>query len=1057
LACKEKEIQSLKERVVELERQLAQAQAAAQALTPLHEQPLQFRSVPPQEPEGQAEIDLRNTLIGEASVKRAIKVAPFPLMIRRDDGRVMLINAAWTKISGYTLEDIPTIDEWTHKAYGEGAPQRKLEILNEGFSQPDVKQWGEYEITTRSGEKRIWDFSTAPLGVDPMGRRLVMAMAVDITERKYTEEKLRAARDEATWLGRFPNENPNPVVRVSKEGIVLYCNPPAASLRGWRCAVDAALSRPLLDLVEAAVEQGQTVEQDLLIGEKFYAVSVIPIREKEYLNLYGRDITERVRAEKALEESERRQREITRLLEVDQSRLAAVLQHLPVGVWIADQTGRLIGSNEQADRIWAGEGPLPSSTLEYQEYEAWSAESGELLQREEYPLAMALQTGQPVEPMELRIRRFDGTEGTVLASAAPIKDRQGLLTGAVGVNLDITERKQAEAHINDLLALNEKILNHSSVGILTYKVTGQCVFANEKMASIVGTRVGDLLTQNFHTIESWRTSGLYDLVQQAISTQAPATADIHHLSTFGKDIWITVHCITFQSRGEDHVLLSFSDITERRQAEQAVLESERRLKRAQEIAHLGSWELDLITDRLTWSDEVYRIFGLQPQEFAATYEAFLQAVHPDDRAAVDAAYSGSIREGRNQYEIEHRVVRRNGEIRIVHEKCEHFRDQSGQIIRSMGMVHDITERKQAEEALQESETRFRSLADSMPQLVWTALPDGTVDYYNQRYHAYLDVRLNEDTPREWAEVLHPDDRESTLKAWTHSIETDEIYQIEHRVQIADGLYRWHLSRAVPARDDSGQITRWYGTTTDIHDLKQAEEQLKVYASRLEHSNRELEQFAFMASHDMQEPLRKIEMYGDMLQERAASLTDQERNYVERMRNAAGRMRDMVEGLLQLSRVTTQGKPFGQVDLARITREVLHDLEGQIQRTRGKVNVETLPVIEGDALQLHQLLQNLIGNALKYQQPGIPPEVHVSAKHLSGRVQILVQDKGIGFAEGDAERVFQPFQRLVGRSQYEGSGIGLAICRRIVERHGGEISALSKPGHGALFIVTLPTS
>jgi PAS domain S-box-containing protein len=466
--------------------------------------------------------------------------------------------------------------------------------------------------------------------------------------------------------------------------------------------------------------------------------------------------------------------------------------------------------------------------------------------------------------------------------------------------------------------------------------------------------------------------------------------------------------------------------------------------------------LDLSNNRLTWSDEVYRIFGLQPQEFGASYEAFLEAVHPQDRAAVDNAYSSSIREGRDSYEIEHRVVRRSSrEIRIVHEKCEHFRDQNGQVIRSIGMVHDITERKQAEGALRASEERFHSLADSMPQLVWTALPDGTVDYYNRRYQEYCKFKQVERSAWEWAPVLHPDDVQPTVEAWQRSVETGETYQIEHRVQMSNGSYRWHLSRGVPTREESGQIIRWFGTATDIHDLKLAEEQLKVYAERLERSNRELEEFAFMASHDLQEPLRKIEMFGDMLLERATCLNDQERNYIDRMSSASGRMRNMVEGLLQLSRITTQGKPFISVDLSQLTSEVLHDLESQVRRTTGKVNVETLPTIEGDALQLRQLMQNLIGNALKYHQPGVPPEIRISAKQLPGKVQILVEDQGIGFAQEDSERIFQPFQRLVGRSQYDGSGMGLAICRRIVERHDGEIAAFSEPGHGTTVIVTLP--
>lgn len=256
-------------------------------------------------------------------------------------------------------------------------------------------------------------------------------------------------------------------------------------------------------------------------------------------------------------------------------------------------------------------------------------------------------------------------------------------------------------------------------------------------------------------------------------------------------------------------------------------------------------------------------------------------------------------------------------------------------------------------------------------------------------------------------------------------------------------------------DEQQRIVRWFGTATDIHDLKVAEEKLKVNTEQLERSNRELEQFAFMASHDMQEPLRKIEMFGDLLQERATSLGDQERAYLDRMRSAARRMRDMVEGLLQLSRISTQGKPFVTVNLTELTSEVLHDLEDQIRRTASHVDLRTLPSIEGDPLQLRQLMQNLIENALKYRKPGAPAEVRIHARELPGKVQIYLEDQGIGFAQEDAERIFEPFHRLVGRSEYGGSGIGLAICRRIVERHAGQIVALSQPEQGTTFVVTLP--
>jgi PAS domain S-box-containing protein len=374
---------------------------------------------------------------------------------------------------------------------------------------------------------------------------------------------------------------------------------------------------------------------------------------------------------------------------------------------------------------------------------------------------------------------------------------------------------------------------------------------------------------------------------------------------------------------------------------------------------------------------------------------------------------------------------------------------------------DVTERFQAQAAQRESEERFRHLANSMPQLVWTALADGTVDYYNERCHEYEGISQRVDGEWTWAPVLHPDDMQPTIEAWEHAVETGQIYQIEHRVRMATGDFRWHLSRGVPAKDDQGNILRWYGTATDIHDYKLAEEAVRVYSQQLERSNRDLEEFAFIASHDLQEPLRKIQMFSELLQsEFGVSLGERGTDYLSRMQDAATRMQQMMNSLLNYSRIANKTNMITPVNLNGILENVLIDLEGQIQQKAGKVEAGDLPVIEGDALQMHQLMQNLIGNAVKYCKPDQPPQIRIWSQGIESRddgpqVQICVQDNGIGFDEKFIERIFQPFQRLHGRSEYEGYGIGLALCRKIAERHRGSVSAHSVPGEGSTFVVTLP--
>jgi light-regulated signal transduction histidine kinase (bacteriophytochrome) len=235
--------------------------------------------------------------------------------------------------------------------------------------------------------------------------------------------------------------------------------------------------------------------------------------------------------------------------------------------------------------------------------------------------------------------------------------------------------------------------------------------------------------------------------------------------------------------------------------------------------------------------------------------------------------------------------------------------------------------------------------------------------------------------------------------------------------------------------------------------------------QLERSNRELQDFASVASHDLQEPLRKIQAFGDRLTAKCGTqLSVEGRDYLQRMHGAAGRMRRLIEDLLTFSRVTTRALPFEEVDLSRIAADVLDDLETRIEQSGGRVEVDPLPILQADPLQMRQLIQNLLSNGLKFQTPDQPPRVHLSAaivqeekpeQEPTAMCRISVKDNGIGFDERYLDRIFTVFQRLHSRTEYAGTGVGLAICRKIAERHGGSITAHSAPGQGAEFIILLP--
>jgi PAS domain S-box-containing protein len=393
-------------------------------------------------------------------------------------------------------------------------------------------------------------------------------------------------------------------------------------------------------------------------------------------------------------------------------------------------------------------------------------------------------------------------------------------------------------------------------------------------------------------------------------------------------------------------------------------------------------------------------------------------------------------------------------------------------------IEDITNRKREEQILRESEERLQTIIENLHEGLVISDLNGQLTHFNQAgldMHGFTSLEEGLKKLPQFHEILEI----SALGGKVLKFEEWLLARVMAGEFLAD--YEVRLRRI----DKDWQAIFSYGgsivkapngqplaflTITDITKRKRIEAKLKLYSDKLERSNAELQDFAQIASHDLQEPLRKILAFGDRLKAKAGEALDEEcRDYLQRMFNAAARMQTLITDLMTFSRVETKGQSFVPTDLGVIAREVSADLETRIEQTGGRIEIGELPTLDADPLQMRQLLQNLIGNSLKYYRAGVPPVVRIYSQELNERrresitksgalagqlTQIMVQDNGIGFDEKYLDRIFTMFQRLHNKGEYEGAGVGLAICRKIVDHHGGTITARSSPGEGTTFVVTM---
>jgi PAS domain S-box-containing protein len=502
-----------------------------------------------------------------------------------------------------------------------------------------------------------------------------------------------------------------------------------------------------------------------------------------------------------------------------------------------------------------------------------------------------------------------------------------------------------------------------------------------------------------------------------------------------------------------HLAAQIARVMERARAGEALRRSEEHYRSLTENASDVVLVVDAEARVLYASPSLERLLGRLPVEVVG--RSVLEFVHPDDHAAVGARFAARLREPGVVAVSETRFLHRDGTPRVVEAVGRNRLDDPA----VRGVVYnarDVTERRAMEQALRSTAGELSALLGALPDVVLVLDADGRVERVAPT--AYPLPEAGELQGALAARWVGDDEAERFVTLIRHVLKTGLTGRVEYQIA-PEGRGRWFTAQVAPLGE--GRVLWVASDDTERH---RAREMLEKHAAELARSNRELQEFAYVASHDLQEPLRKVQAFGDRLARRAeGGLDATSRDYLARMQAAAARMQGLIHDLLAFARVATEARPPVPVRLERAAREAVADLSARLAETNGTVEIGPLPDARADPVQVRRVLQNLVGNALKFHRPGEPPRVSVTGRLLpaprpaDARVEVTVADRGIGFEPRHADRIFSPFQRLHGRGEYDGTGMGLAICRRIVERHGGTIVARGRPGEGSEFVFTLPAA
>lgn len=559
----------------------------------------------------------------------------------------------------------------------------------------------------------------------------------------------------------------------------------------------------------------------------------------------------------------------------------------------------------------------------------------------------------------------------------------------------------------------------------------------------------------------------------------------------GTPKWWDVMVSPIRHKGHDvsQIIATSRDITSQKETLEKLEKGSQLLYTGLKVANVGIAEINYVTNTVTLSTEAAHMYGLSTNQRQISRETFHQTIHPLCKVEMKKKIEGLLSNHANDFmEVEHQVLLPNNEARWLKVRMNLFFDHTLSPPKpkySILAAQDITEQKNIQEETKQNEQRFKTLANSIPQLAWMTDAEGYIYWYNDRWYEYTGTTFEEMQGWGWQKVHHPDLVAGVVERFSTAIQKGTNWEDTFLLRRKDGEYRWFLSRATAIRNQDNKVVQWFGTNTDVSVVKESEkalnllnasleEKVKVRTEELELKNLKLQQmyeeltsFNFIANHDLKEPLRKIQIFTKLITE-DKTLSKRSSESLNKMLKAVHRMQNLLDDLQKYLAANEMTDAFESCDLNKIIGNIQSQIQESSQQQNINFDVSPLPVVKGICFLFSQLFANIIENSVKYSKPNQPISIKIHSKEVSGSDIneekvihhltyhcIQIKDNGIGFEQIFSNKIFELFQRLHANQTYSGTGIGLAICKKIVTRFNGFITAKGEVNVGATFIIYLP--